>query len=74
MMATMLPLDGLRLAERTTVTVRLSMHQLELVEISLRALGYAPGHDYGQVQAARVLADSLQHATQHDVGEPVAAR
>ena len=56
------------------MTIRLSAEPLELVEISLRALGYAPGHDYGQVQAARALADSLQYAAQHDVGEPVAAR
>ena len=50
------------------------MEELELVELSLRALGYAPGHDYGQVQAARALADSLRLSAVLDVGEPVAAR
>jgi hypothetical protein len=74
MVTTILPLDRLPLAERATVTIRLNMEELELVELSLRALGYAPGHDYGQVQAARALADSLRLSAVLDVGEPVAAR
>ena len=60
-------------AERTTVTIRLSAEELELVELSLRALGYAPGHEYGQVQAARALADSLPLRTLTGAGEPIAA-
>jgi hypothetical protein len=57
-----------------TVTVRLSEADLELVEHSLRALGHAPGYDYGHVLAARTLADRLKHDAQIDTGEPVAAR
>ena len=70
MMTTMLPLPG---ADRPAVTVRLSTRELELVELSLRALGYAPGHDYGQIQAARALADSLPLRTLSEAGEPIAA-
>ena len=71
MMTTILPLPG---AERAAVTVRLSTQELELIELSLRALGYAPGHNYGQVQAARALADSLRFAALFDLGEPLAAQ
>ena len=74
MLKTTLPPDRSTLAERTTITVHLSMEQLELVELSLKALGYAPGHDYGQVQAARALADSLSASAHVAAGEPVAAR
>lgn len=61
-------------AERAAVTLRLSAAELELVELSLRALGYAPGHDYAQVQAARALADSLRFAALLDLGEPLATQ
>ena len=74
MVTTILPLDRLPLAERTTMTIRLRTDELELIELSLRALGYAPGHDYGQVQAARALADSLRLSAHLDAGEPVTAR
>jgi hypothetical protein len=60
-------------ADRPAVTVRLSTQELELVELSLRALGYAPGHDYGQVQAARALADALPLRTLFEAGEPITA-
>lgn len=74
MVTTILPLDGLQLSERATMTIRLSSEELELVELSLKALGYAPGHDYGEVQAARALADSLRRSALLDLGEPVAVR
>jgi nucleotide-binding universal stress UspA family protein len=56
------------------ISVRLSEADLELVEHSLRALGHAPGYDYGHVLAARALADRLKHDAHIDTGEPVAAR
>jgi nucleotide-binding universal stress UspA family protein len=55
-------------------SVRLSEADLELVDHSLRALGYAPGYDYGHILAARTLADRLKHDPHVDSGEPVAAR
>ncbi len=62
MATTISPPERFPLAERATVTIQLSLEELELVGLSLKALGYAPGHDYGQVQAARALADHLERA------------
>jgi nucleotide-binding universal stress UspA family protein len=56
------------------VNVRLSAGDLELIEHSLKTLGYAPGYDYGHVQAARALADRLKSSVQVDAGEPLAVR
>ena len=56
------------------VSVTLSAADLELIEHSLRALGYAPGYDYSHVVAARALADRLKSSAHVDAGEPVAAR
>jgi len=58
----------------TSVTVVLSKAELELVDHGLRALGHAPGYDYGHVLAAHALADRLKRSAHVDAGEPVAAR
>jgi nucleotide-binding universal stress UspA family protein len=57
-----------------TVSVQLSAAELELVEHSLKALGHAPGYDYGHVLEARALAERLKQSTHVEIGEPVAAR
>jgi nucleotide-binding universal stress UspA family protein len=57
----------------STATVRLSASDLELIDHSLKALGYAPGYDYSHVLEARALADRLKRSARADVGEPVAA-
>ena len=57
----------------SVVTVQLTSTELELVEHGLRALGHAPGYDYGHVLEARSLADRLKRSGHVDMGEPVAA-
>jgi nucleotide-binding universal stress UspA family protein len=57
-----------------TMSVHLRASELELIEHSLRALGHAPGYDYGHVQVARTLADRLEASALVDVGEPVTSR
>ena len=74
MLTTSFPPDSLVPECRAMATVRLTVRELELIELSLKALGYAPGHDYGQVQAARALADYLRASLHVDGGEPIAAR
>ncbi len=56
------------------LTVQLTSAELELIEHSLRALGHAPGYDYGHVLEARALADRLERSPLGEMGEPVAAR
>jgi nucleotide-binding universal stress UspA family protein len=58
----------------SVVTVQLTSTELELIEHSLRALGHAPGYDYGHVLEARALADRLKRSAHVEMGEPVAAR
>jgi nucleotide-binding universal stress UspA family protein len=58
----------------STVCVRLSEVDLELIERGLKALAYAPGYDYGHVLAAQALAKRLKASTLVDIGEPVATR
>ena len=53
--------------------VRLSAADLELVASGLRALAYAPGYDYGYIQAARALADRLAQTQRSESGVLVAA-
>lgn len=57
-----------------TMTVHVNEAELELIDHGLRALGHAPGYDYGHVLAARSLADRLKYSAQTDAGEPVSAR
>ena len=61
-------------ADEPVITVQLTSTELELIEHSLRALGHAPGYDYGHVVEARALADRLKRSPHVDMGEPVAAR
>jgi len=61
-------------AGEPVVTVHLTSTELELIEHSLRALGHAPGYDYGHVVEARALADRLKQSPHVKMGEPVAAR
>lgn len=58
----------------SVLTVQLTSTELELIEHSLRALGHAPGYDYGHVVEARALAERLKRSTHVEMGEPVAAR
>jgi nucleotide-binding universal stress UspA family protein len=60
-------------SQEPAVTLRVSLEELELVERGLKALGYAPGYDYGHVLAARALADRLRALAQAEVGEAVGA-
>jgi nucleotide-binding universal stress UspA family protein len=55
------------------MTVQVTATELELIEHSLRALGHAPGYDYGHVVEARALADRLKRSPHVDTGEQVAA-
>jgi nucleotide-binding universal stress UspA family protein len=57
-----------------TITVQVSEAELELVDHGLRALGHAPGYDYGHVLAARALADRLKCSAHTDAVEPVSTR
>jgi len=57
-----------------TMTVHVNEAELELIDHGLRALGHAPGYDYGHVLAARALADRLKYSAHPDAGEPVSAR
>jgi len=56
------------------IDVHLDPLDLELITHGLRALAYAPGYEYGQIVAARALANRLEATAQADVGEPIASR
>jgi nucleotide-binding universal stress UspA family protein len=56
----------------STIEVRLSASDLELIGHALRALPYAPGYDYGHVLAAQALARRLKATADATPGEPVA--